>query len=230
VIADLDRQADQHEHGQREHRQHEHRQHEHRQHEHGRQDHSHGPRGGGLDDHRGEHRPPRAGTGDRQRDERDGDDGHGGRFPGVPLRRRTQIRDRTCIGPGCRAPASGSEGDHTRGWASGGSTTEDNLGSACRHDHRMKDEGDWRLTQPVSGHFVWTSRLGRRYHVRPPLIIQPLPDPIPRLLSAYLPASRHDLDGDPDGDDGSIWRASAESEPKPPATPLLSADNHIPPF
>lgn len=103
-----------------------------------------------------------------------------GRSPGRPLRRRTEIRDRTCVHPHCRAPAHGTDGDHTQDWASGGPTCDTNIGSLCRHDHRLKHEGGWTLHQPRPGHFVWTSRLGRHYRVRPPLIIQPLPDPIPR--------------------------------------------------
>ena len=108
------------------------------------------------------------------------DAGRGGRRLGRPLRRRTEIRDRTCVHPRCRAPAHGGDGDHTQDWARGGGTHEGNIGSVCRHDHRLKHEGGWIVRQPLPGHFVWTSRLGRDYHSRPPLIIQPLPDPIPR--------------------------------------------------
>ncbi|HEU5156994.1 MAG TPA: DUF222 domain-containing protein [Streptosporangiaceae bacterium] len=103
-----------------------------------------------------------------------------GRSPGRPLRRSTEIRDRTCVHPQCRAPAHGTDGDHTHDWANGGATRDGNIGSLCRHDHRLKHEGGWTLTQPRPGHFEWSSRLGRHYHVDPPLIIQSFPDPIPR--------------------------------------------------
>jgi hypothetical protein len=108
------------------------------------------------------------------------DNGRGGRAPGRALRRRTEIRDRTCVHPRCRAPAHGTDGDHTQDWADGGPTRDGNIGSVCRHDHRLKHEGGWTVSQPRPGHFVWISRLGRIYHVHPPLIIEPLPDPIPR--------------------------------------------------
>jgi hypothetical protein len=139
-----------------------------------------------------------------------GDEGVGqnGRSPGRALRRRTEIRDRTCTYPGCRAPAHGTDADHTHDWAAGGRTRDDNLGSTCRHDHRVKHDGGWQVSQPAAGHLIWTSRLGVQYHVCPPLIIQPLPAPIPGH-----PAPRH---RPPETcDDTPIWREPAP-EPRPP--------------
>jgi hypothetical protein len=68
----------------------------------------------------------------------------------------------------------------THDWAAGGRTRDDNLGSTCRHDHCVKHDGGWQVSQPAAGHLIWTSRLGVQYHVCPPLIIQPLPAPEPR--------------------------------------------------
>ncbi|MDQ3988711.1 MAG: HNH endonuclease [Actinomycetota bacterium] len=102
------------------------------------------------------------------------------RHPGAALRRHLQIRDRVCVGPGCRAPARHTDQDHTVDHAHGGPTLDGNLGAACRHDHRLKGEGGWRLVQPEPGHFHWTSRLGHAYQTHPEPIIEPLPDPIPR--------------------------------------------------
>jgi hypothetical protein len=134
-----------------------------------------------------------------------------GRSPGRPLRRRTEIRDRTCVHPGCRTPASGTDGDHTREWAHGGATVDGNLGSLCRHDHRLRHEGGWRLHQPVPGYFGWISRLGVHYFVRPPLIIQPLPDAVPRE-----PPPAYQFDDHGDQIDEAIWW-----EPScPPAVPV----------
>jgi hypothetical protein len=168
-------------------------------------------------------------VGDRSGDGRD----RGDRFPARPLRRHTQIRDRTCTFPGCRVPAHSTDGDHTRDWADGGATTDDNMGSVCRHDHMLKHEGGWLLTQPAPGHFLWTSRLGRRYHVQPPLIIQSLPGPVPRRVPAHIRlAPRHNLDrDDPDADDDSRTSrepAVGESAPEISAKPGPAAD--IPPF
>ncbi|MGH3822380.1 MAG: DUF222 domain-containing protein, partial [Pseudonocardiaceae bacterium] len=77
------------------------------------------------------------------------------RTPGAELRRYIQIRDRHCIMIGCRNPARGTDADHTVDDALGGTTTEDNLGPACRHDHRLKHDGGWRLDQLEPGHFRW---------------------------------------------------------------------------
>ncbi|MGH3853166.1 MAG: DUF222 domain-containing protein [Pseudonocardiaceae bacterium] len=86
------------------------------------------------------------------------------RFAGAVLRRHVQIRDRVCVHPGCRCPAGHADLDHTVDHVHGGVTAEANSGPLCRHDHRLKHVGGWRLRQPEHGHFVWTSPLGRIYH------------------------------------------------------------------
>ena len=96
----------------------------------------------------------------------DGAGGTGGqdpsaRFAGAVLRRHIQIRDRTCVYPGCRCSARHADLDHTVDHGHGGATTEANSGPLCRHDHRLKHEGGWRLRQPEPGHFVWISPLSR---------------------------------------------------------------------
>jgi hypothetical protein len=59
------------------------------------------------------------------------------RLPGAAQRRYLQLRDRRCIGPHCRVPARATDADHTRDHAHGGPTLPGNLGSPCRHDHRL---------------------------------------------------------------------------------------------
>lgn len=160
-------------------------------------------------------------------------DERGPRRPGRPMRRRTEIRDRTCTHPRCRTPAHGTDGDHIHEWARGGATRDANIGSACRHDHRLRHEGGWIVTQPRPGHLIWTSRLGVRYDVRPPLIIQDLPDPMPRPLYRQQ-APRHDAgQSDPDpADDAPIWHEPTRLEPAPPSNPTTRPDpgDEIPPF
>ncbi|MGH3798694.1 MAG: DUF222 domain-containing protein [Pseudonocardiaceae bacterium] len=147
------------------------------------------------------------------------------RAPGTALRRYLEIRDRHCIMIGCRAPARTADKDHTRDHGYGGPTTDDNLGDACRHDHRLKHEGGWRLHQPQAGHFRWISRLGHSYHRRPPPILEPLPDPISRDRPPY--PLRIPLD---DGwEDTEIWEDPPPApEPDLPPEPDPGAD--IPPF
>jgi hypothetical protein len=142
-------------------------------------------------------------------------DERGPRSPGKPMRRRTEIRDRTCIHPRCRTPAHGTDGDHIQQWARGGATWDGNIRSACRHDHRLRHDGGWRVVQLASGRLVWISRLGVHYGVRPPLIIQRLLDPAPRE-----PAPPHQPD---DHEVSPIWReppaSSAEPGRSPPPDP-----------
>ncbi len=149
------------------------------------------------------------------------------RFPGSELRRYIQIRDRHCIMIGCRASARGTDADHTLDDAYGGTTTEDNLGSVCRHDHRVKHDGGWRLDQPKPGHFHWRSRLGHIYQVHPSPIIEPLPDPIPREGPA--PPLVNPLDHW----DSEIWEDSppeAGTGPPPEPSPPSDPDDDPPPF
>jgi hypothetical protein len=102
------------------------------------------------------------------------------RFAGAALRRHVQIRDRSCIHPGCRASAQSADLDHTRDHTLGGATSEENSGPLCRHDHQLKTVGGWRLHQSQPGHFTWRSPLNRIYHTQPPPITHDLPDPLPR--------------------------------------------------
>lgn len=104
----------------------------------------------------------------------------GRRFPGARLRRWIEIRDRDCRHPCCRAPAASAELDHRVGWAAGGATSAQNLGAVCRRDHRIKDEGGWRVDEPVAGVSVWTSPLGHTVIAGPPLVAFPTVSPISR--------------------------------------------------
>ncbi len=88
--------------------------------------------------------------------------------PPPALRRRVHSRDATCIGPACEHTARGTQLDHTVDFARPGpdgalgTTSEANLGSACRRVHGAKTFGGWRLEQPTPGTFTWTSPTGRR--------------------------------------------------------------------
>lgn len=151
------------------------------------------------------------------------------RMPGAGLRRLVDIRDRCCIFRGCRAPAHSTDIDHTVDHAHGGPTAEHNLGGPCRHDHRLKHEGGWRLHRPTPGVFVWTSRLGHSYTVRPPPIIGPLPDPLPRDGPYYPIWVRPD-----EGWEDSTILEDAQPEPDPAPdpepVPVHDIDDDPPPF
>jgi hypothetical protein len=104
------------------------------------------------------------------------------RTPRAGLRRWIQQRDRRCVHPCCRVPASKADQDHRIGYAHGGPTIEANLSTPCRHDHRLKDEGHWTLSALQPGLTVWTSPLGHHYQSRPPPAI-----PRPAQARTYQP-------------------------------------------
>lgn len=108
------------------------------------------------------------------------------RFPTAALRRHTEIRDRTCVFPGCRRRAHASHTDHTRDHARGGATVAANTGPACAHDHDVKHGGGWRLDQPEPGTFVWRSPLGGQYRTGGGFLLPELPEPHPVDLGPHF--------------------------------------------
>ncbi|MGH3755009.1 MAG: hypothetical protein ACRDRP_20395, partial [Pseudonocardiaceae bacterium] len=72
---------------------------------------------------------------------------------------------------------------------------------------------------------VWTSPTGHTYHRRPPAIIEPLPDPIPRDHPPYPLV----IPSDDDWEDTQIWEGPPpEPDPDPPPEPDPHPDD--PPF
>ncbi len=98
------------------------------------------------------------------------------RAPGAALRREVIAAIDTCIGSGCRAPASTGDIDHLKDHAKGGDTVEANLDPVCRHDHRVKTEAGWQLRR-VEDTFEWTTRLGHVYLVPIEPVLPTVPDP-----------------------------------------------------
>ena len=86
------------------------------------------------------------------------------RRPLPGLDRYVRRRDRTCVFPGCRQPASTADLDHHvphRPDGSGGATSAANLGALCRHHHRIKTHTRWDVVRPADGTVRWTSPVGR---------------------------------------------------------------------
>ncbi|GAA4591293.1 hypothetical protein GCM10023194_50210 [Planotetraspora phitsanulokensis] len=155
------------------------------------------------------------------------------RFATTRLRRWIQIRDRVCCHPGCRAPATRTELDHTQAYGDGGPTTHTNLAATCTHDHDLRDHG-WQLTQTAPGHLTWISRTGHHYPVQPPPVIEPLPEPNPQTTD-HDPAETdpvpHPWEPTP------IWtephptsRHQTHLNARPPTRSPTTPDNDIPPF
>ncbi len=75
-------------------------------------------------------------------------------------------RDVTCRAPGCPRLALRCEVDHVVDWATGGTTTVDNLCSLCSFHHQAKHKGGFRVRR-TNGGIEWTTPFGRRYRVLP---------------------------------------------------------------
>jgi hypothetical protein len=85
------------------------------------------------------------------------------RRPTSGQRRHVEARNRTCIFPGCRMPATDSDLDHRIPWAEGGHTSVDQLVPLCRHDHTIRHRSGWKHQPLPDGDHQWTSRLGHTY-------------------------------------------------------------------
>jgi hypothetical protein len=88
------------------------------------------------------------------------------------IREQIQLRDRTCVFPGCTRPARGCDVDHiveydhdaeAEGRPQPGPTQTDNLACLCRFHHRLKTHSAWTYRMVEPGVFEWTSPHGHRY-------------------------------------------------------------------
>ena len=161
-----------------------------------------------------------------QRDDRPELDAHPDeRLPRSALRRHVQIRDRTCVGPGCRRRSRRCDQDHTVAYQAGGKTVAADLGPLCRHDHVLKTDGGWALQQPEPGRFVWTTALTARYEVRPEPVQPPLPEPCP---APEDPA--HDEPPPRAPEALEVWTPTPKPPRPPPPQPPPSNPDEQPPF
>lgn len=110
--------------------------------------------------------------------------------PPASLADHVIARDQTCCMPGCRQPAWRCELDHRDpfrpGQPTGGCTSEANLDADCKHHHRAKDGGGYRVVRTTHG-YEWTTPLDRTY-IRPPTRLwRPAPEHIPAPTPAADP-------------------------------------------
>jgi hypothetical protein len=85
------------------------------------------------------------------------------RRPTATQRRHVEVRDLTCVFPGCRMPSTACDLDHRVTWAEGGRTVTDELAPACRHDHLIRHRHGWTYQPLPGGDYLWTSQLGHSY-------------------------------------------------------------------
>jgi hypothetical protein len=74
------------------------------------------------------------------------------------LRRALVLRDGGCRFPGCDRPAGWADAHHVVSWATGGTTTLDNLVLLCRHHHTQAHEGGWRIRLDTESNTVTAIR------------------------------------------------------------------------
>lgn len=91
--------------------------------------------------------------------------------PGQPLVDHVAVRDQTCSFPGCHQAARRCDADHRRPHPAG-ATCECNIGSLCRHHHRLKHRSGFEVETSSDGSdppgtLIWTTPTGRTYS-RPP--------------------------------------------------------------
>jgi hypothetical protein len=150
------------------------------------------------------------------------------RFPHAALRRHVEVRDRTCVFPGCRRPAARVQMDHTVEHQHGGPTVDTNLGPLCVLHHALKSAGGWRLAQPHAGRFHWWSSLGCQYWTRAEPIAPPVqaPDPDDEPDPDEEPRRLFDDDRAPEFG----LRTLPHPRPPPPSPAAAEPDDEEPPF
>ena len=85
------------------------------------------------------------------------------RRPTSRQRRAVELRDRTCVFPGCRMPARDCDLDHRIPWSHGGPTRRKYLTPLCRHDHGNRHQCGWTYRPLRNGDYLWTSPFGHTY-------------------------------------------------------------------
>ncbi|TQK18256.1 uncharacterized protein DUF222 [Microbacterium sp. SLBN-154] len=93
-------------------------------------------------------------------------------------------RDVTCRTPGCRRPAKLCDKDHSRDFALGGPTSNDNLCNECVRHHTLKHATNWHVEQLPGGILTFTSPGGKIYDSHPPSRVAFVPTDDGRLAVA----------------------------------------------
>jgi hypothetical protein len=87
----------------------------------------------------------------------------GRRRPAAEVAAPVKARNRTCVAPGCRVPASCCDLDHSVPWSRGGATDESNLVPQCRLHHRFKGESGAQVVTLAPGVIAWHTPRGLQY-------------------------------------------------------------------
>jgi hypothetical protein len=89
-----------------------------------------------------------------------------GHDPSPLLRHLVQIRDGSCVEPGCARSAVRCDFEHSIPFENGGRTCSCNGNSKCRRGHGLKQRKNWAAIQ-IGGHTTWHTPSGRTYTTGP---------------------------------------------------------------
>jgi hypothetical protein len=89
-----------------------------------------------------------------------------GHDPSPLLRHLVQVRDGSCVEPGCARSAVRCDFEHSIPFENGGRTCLCNGNSKCRRGHGLKQRKNWAAIQ-VGGNTTWHTPSGRTYTTRP---------------------------------------------------------------
>ena len=104
--------------------------------------------------------------------------------PPAAMSRFVQVTHGTCTTPGCRQPAAWTDLDHVVPFPAG-ATSIANLQALCRHYHRMKHTGRWRVQRQTDGSTTWITPAGKTYTSRPEHLPQIAPEPVLQEQDAH---------------------------------------------
>lgn len=85
------------------------------------------------------------------------------RRPNSEQARYVELRDLSCVFPGCRIPAQECDLDHIDPWERTHHTTVLSLAPGCRPDHVRRHQHGWTYTPTPGGDYLWTSPLSHAY-------------------------------------------------------------------
>ena len=150
----------------------------------------------------------------------------GGYVPSRGLADYVRCRDLTCRFPGCDAPATRTDLDHTVPHGRGGPTQASNLKCLCRFHHLVKTFWGWSDEQLQDGTVIWTSPAGDRYVTHPGSAIV-----FPHLRAPTAPMvldTRDHPRDDPDRTPTAPRRCRGGGAPAPTSAPTTSPPNGAP--
>lgn len=142
--------------------------------------------------------------------------------PSAGLAALVAARDTTCTFPGCRIAAQRCDLDHIDPFdpvrPAEEQTIETNLHPLCRHHHRLKTAGRWRVERdPVTAVTTWHGPAGRSY-TRDPVPADPARWDVPRRVARPVagPAGRGDEDVPPRATRPLGEESAVRTPPDPP--------------